>query len=42
METLSDIDSDEAKFVISDIELILDVIDFISSQNNTDFEIIIP
>ena len=42
METLRNLDSDEAKFIISDIELILDVIDFILSQNDTDFEVIIP
>lgn len=42
MERLGNIESDEAEFILSDIELILDVVDLISAQNDVDFEVVIP
>lgn len=42
MNRLGDIASEEAQFVISDIELILDVVDVMSTQPDVNFDVIIP
>lgn len=42
MNFLGACDSDDVKLVVSDIELIIDVVDQISSNEDTEFEVIIP
>lgn len=42
MNFLGECDSDDVKLVISDIELIIDVVNQISANEATDFEVIIP
>lgn len=42
MNFLGECDSDDVKLVISDIELIIEVVDQISANEDTDFEVIIP